>query len=333
MVDELVYLRGGKGSEMRRWKRGLALGLALGLAFAIGAFAASEIWTERAAKLILAGLSWSAGLESKSVTTSFGDVAYLEGGEGQTIVFLHGIFALKEHWIEMSRQVSGDYRVILLDLPGFGENQRLPISEYDYGRQTENVLETLDRIGVSDFHIAANSMGAQIAAQLAIAIPYRVQSLSFVGGPAGVSSPVPSDMETAIAAGRLPLVVATRSDYDARMAWLFPKEPFIPRPVAHYWTENEVALARTNREIWDVVAAFAGPGLEELAHRIEQPSLIIWCEEDRIFHVSGASVLAKALNYATLHRMSECGHLPMLDRPEDTGRLLLEFLSRLRKSQ
>jgi len=309
---------------MSRWKRGLAICLAI----TIGAFAASEIWIERTARVILAGLNWSAGLERKSVTTSFGEVAYLEGGEGQTVVFLHGIFALKEHWIDMSRQVSGNYRVVLLDLPGFGENQRLEPQAYDYARQAENVIETLDRIGVAEFHVAANSMGAQIAGLLATSIPDRVQSVAFIGGPVGVTSPRPSDMETAIAAGQLPLVVTTRADYDARMEWLFPAEPFIPRPVARYWAQNEVSQAESNREIWAAVMASDGPRLEELAYDIDQPSLVIWCAEDRIFDVSGAVVLAEALGNATLHELSGCGHLPMLDSPDDTGRMLLEFLNR-----
>lgn len=109
----------------------------------------------------------------------------------------------------MSRHVSEDYRVILLDLPGFRENRRLDPEEYNYTRQTENVLEALNQIGVDRFHVAANSMGAQIAVQLATSMPDRVLTVAFVGSPVGVASPERSDMELAIAAGQLPLVVET----------------------------------------------------------------------------------------------------------------------------
>lgn len=307
---------------MKRWKRIVTASLAL----TIGVFVASEIWPDRTARLMLAGLNWSAGLQKKSVATSVGDVTYLEGGAGQTVVFLHGIYALKEHWIDMARLVSDDYRVVLLDLPGFGENRRLDPEDYNYTRQTENVLEALDRIGVERFHLAANSMGAQIAAQLATSIPDRVLSLAFVGSPVGVTSPERSDMEIAISAGQLPLVVETNEEYDTRMDWLFPEEPFIPRPVARYWRDNEVSNAVHNHQIWRAVTAFDGLQVEDLARHIHQPSLVIWCDEDRIFHFSGSTVLTEALQNPTLHVLNECGHLPMLDRPSESGRILLEFL-------
>jgi pimeloyl-ACP methyl ester carboxylesterase len=309
---------------MQRWKRIATAGLGL----TIGAFVASEIWPDRTARLMLAGLNWSAGLQKKSVVTSVGDVTYLEGGAGQTVVFLHGIYALKEHWIDMARLVSDDYRVVLLDLPGFGENQRLDPAEYDYDQQAQNVLEALEEIGIVNFHVAANSMGAQIAGQLATSLPERVLSVTFVGSPVGVTSPVPSDMETAIAEGQLPLVVTTNEEYDVRMDWLFPEKPYIPRPIARYWAKNEVSQAAHNRKIWMAVTAFDGPRLEEMAQNIRQPSLVIWCEEDRIFHFSGSTVLVEALQNPTMRALSECGHLPMLDRPDESGRLLLEFLRR-----
>ncbi|SFR43263.1 Pimeloyl-ACP methyl ester carboxylesterase [Yoonia tamlensis] len=307
----------------RFWTKALGTVLAL----VLGIVGASEIWPERAAKLLLAGLNLSAGLQSETVETSFGEVHYLEGGKGQTIVFLHGIYALKEHWIDTSRYISGDYRLILLDLPGFGQNQRLDPEQYDYQRQAHNVLETLDAIGVEQFHIAANSMGAQIAGQLAVSIPERVQSVAFIGSPVGVSSPTPSDMELAIEAGHKPLVVTSYDEYEARMSWLFPKEPFIPRPIARFWASNEVSNAESNAEIWNAVASSNVPKLEELATGIVQPTLVLWCDEDRIFHPSGAAVLAEALPNATLVNVSGCGHLPMLDKPAETARILSGFLN------
>lgn len=289
--------------------------------------AASEIWPDRAARMMLSGLNISAGLHEMSVDTSYGPVHYLEGGAGETIVFMHGIFALKEHWVDMSRQVSENYHVILLDLPGFGENKRLSATEYDYDRQFQNVMEALDKIGVEDFHIAANSMGAQIAAQLAAALPNRVKSVSFIGSPVGVTSPIRSDMENALALGKSPLVVTTGAEYSERMSWLFPAAPFVPRPVARTWSATEVAHAELNQLIWDAVQNSETAPLEEIAPKLTQPSLVVWCKEDRIFHISGAEVLDKALPDNTLIVADKCGHLPMLDRAVATGRDLREFLN------
>lgn len=308
--------------RLRRWILGGLAALGLGAA-------ASEIWPDRAAGLMLSGLNLASKLDAGRVEASFGPVHYLEGGQGETVVFLHGIYALKEHWVDMSRQISGDYRVILLDLPGFGQNPRLGAEAYDFDRQAQNVVEALDKIGVEQFHIAANSMAAQIAGQLAAQLGERVRSVAFIGSPVGVRSPVRSDMEVALSEGHRPLVVTNAAQYADRMAWLFPKKPFVPRPVARSWAAAEVANAEINLVIWDAVHGSSAAPLEEIAPSLTQPTLVVWCRQDRIFHVSGAEVLDAALPDNRLIVPDGCGHLPMLDRAAQTGRDLLSFLKGL----
>jgi pimeloyl-ACP methyl ester carboxylesterase len=306
--------------KLRRLLGGIILG--------VGAlFLASEIWPQRTAKLMLWGLYKSARLERSYVEASFGRVHYLEGGTGQTVVLMHGIFALKEHWVDMSRQLADDYHVVILDLPGFGENSRLDPTAYAFAQQVENTREALDAIGIDSFHVVANSMGAHIAAQMAMSQPDRVKSISFVGSPVGVASPIESDMEQAIARGITPLVVTSEAEYDARMQWLFPVAPFLPRPIARTWSADEVSHAQLNRQIWEVVGGSMTPRLDKMAPMITQPSFIIWCDQDRIFHVSGARVLADILPNSTLTIATDCGHLPMLDRPAETGQALVGFLN------
>lgn len=304
------------------------IGIIIVAALGVG-YVASEIWPKQAAEVMLTGLFASAGLSEKVVETSKGQIHYLEGGEGQTVVFLHGIFALKEHWVDMSRELSGNHRVMILDLPGFGENQRLNQSEYDYQNQAKNVIEALDQIGIDEFHIAANSMGSQIAATVAKAYPKRIKSIAFIGSPDGVTSPERSDMEKALISGRTPLVVTNRNEYAERMAWLFPEEPFIPRPMARAWSMNEVSNAEINPKIWNAVQGSTITPLEQIAPDLKQPTLLIWCKEDRIFHVSGAAVLHQVLPHNKLITPENCGHLPMLDRPSETGVELRNFLSGL----
>ena len=76
------------------------------------------------------------GLSAKIIETEIGNIHHLEGGKGETVVLLHGIYARKEHWADLSRGLNKQFRVIALDLPGFGDNQRrissgLPIKAID----------------------------------------------------------------------------------------------------------------------------------------------------------------------------------------------------------
>lgn len=292
-----------------------------------GLFAASEIWPSKAAKAILSGLHLFTGMSPQQVETPIGPVGYLRGGSGETVVLLHGIFARKEHWLDMSRQLSG-YDLVMLDLPGFGDNPVLDGAEYAYDRQVANVFATLDALGIKEFHLVGNSMGSQIATMMAASRPDQIKTISYIGSPVGVTAPTPSDMERAIAEGSAPLVVRSTTQYQDRMAWLFPKEPFLPRPLAREWREAEIARADSNQVIWDQVNASLTTPTDQIASQLTLPSLVIWCTDDRIFHPTGAAVLDAALPDNTLITPSGCGHLPMLDRPKETGQELRAFLDK-----
>ena len=92
------------------------------------------------------------------------------------------------------------------------------------------------------------------------------------------------------------MVVTTKGEYADRMEWLFPKEPFIPRPVARFWSTSEVDFAKINQSIWQAVASSQTSTVEELATQMYRPALVIWCKEDRIFHVTGAAKFERLLN-------------------------------------
>lgn len=310
-------------------RKSLVVGFCLLVALVLAGIGAGRLWPERTAHALLNVAHWSTGFVRHRIVTPVGPITYLEAGKGPTVVALHGIFARKEHWWQMALAVKGGYRVVLLDLPGFGDNPVLGRGAYDYEVQARHLRETLDAMGIYRAHLVANSMGAQMAAMLATAQPERIASLAFVGSPVGVTSPTLSDMERALFQGQTPLLVTDRASYDARMDWLFPDPPYVPGSIYEVWAREELARAADNVRIWQEVQASDTPMLEDLAPRLMQPSLILWCTEDRIFHHSGAEVLAQALPKAQLTTLEDCGHLPMLDRPRATGRALRAFLDQV----
>ncbi|RED10663.1 alpha/beta fold hydrolase [Pontivivens insulae] len=279
------------------------------------------------ARLLIQVNNTSAGLEAKTVSTPLGDIHYLEGGTGETVLLLHGIYARKEHWIEMARPFVEDYHVVLLDLPGFGDNAKLPAEAYALETQMTHLTAVMDALDLGAVHIGANSMGAYVASLFAAEAPDRVTSLAFIGSPLGVPTSIQSDMDTARAAGDLPLVVQTEQDFLERNEWLSPQIPYVPGPILTLWMQAEVAAADHNLEIWDVVHHQSQPPtVLELAPTLAVPALVLWCNPDRIFHISGAEPLVAALRDAELRTMDNCGHLPMLDQPRATADIYLEFL-------
>lgn len=295
-------------------------------AFTVGSLALAVLAPKLASDLMLAGKNWSLGLSLREVQTESGPVAYLDGGQGETVVFVHGIYARKEHWVDVAAKVRKGHRVVLLDLPGFGDNEVLGAGAYEYDSQLANLTTVLDALKIQRAHFVANSMGAQIVGMLAVSDPERVESIAFVGGPAGVPSPKPSDMDRILEAGRSPLIVGSEEDYTNRMPWLFPNTPFIPPPISKSWAREEAGRGEANQRIWDEVKGTETVPLSQLATSIHQPTLILWCTEDRVFDVSGADSLHQTLKDSRLYIMEDCGHLPMLDAPEETAKLLSAFL-------
>ncbi len=269
----------------------------------------------------------SAGLAAKSIETDTGTIHYLEGGEGETVVLIHGIYARKEHWVEVMRHLVDDYHVIAIDLPGFGDNARLPIGEYALDRQQANLRTIFRALDLEQVHIGANSMGAYVAALMTHEYPELVASIAFIGSPLGVPTPIQSNMDRALANGHAPLVVRGEADFVARNDWLTPRMPYVPGPILQSWMADEVSTADHNAQVWAAVHDQSSvPTVLELAPALAMPSLVIWCQPDQIFHVSGARVLNEALPASTRATPENCGHLPMLDQPTQVAELYVHFL-------
>lgn len=282
--------------------------------------------------LLIAANRATAGLAEHTVAAGGHTVHYLAGGTGEPLVLLHGIFAEKEHWVDFARPLTGDWRVIAPDLPGFGESGRHADARYDYAAQVERLRAFLDALGLQRVHLAGNSMGGTLAALFAVAHPERVASVGFIGAPHGIRAPRPSAMDLAIEAGRAPLVARTAQEFDAMLSLVFAQRPFLPYPVLHATREAAMGQADSNLRVWQ----------EQLADRwlldariaaLQAPVLVLWGEADRVFDASGAQALQAKLPQARVAVLPGAGHLPMMEAPRPTAAAYDAFLRGLRPAR
>ena len=112
-----------------------------------------------------------AGLTQYTVRIDDHDITYLRGGDGPTVLLVHGFSADKDNWTWMSRYLTADYDVIAIDLAGHGESSRLPNASYDIRSQVERLEAFRAHLDVDRMHLAGNSMGGHISAAYAIAYP------------------------------------------------------------------------------------------------------------------------------------------------------------------
>src|SRR5215213_2182027 len=115
------------------------------------------------------------------------EIAYLDEGEGEPIVLIHGFASTKEvNWVHPSWTTAlKGRRVIALDNRGHGQSSKLyHPADYHLRLLTEDVRALLDHLGIPCADVMGYSMGARIAAFLAHDQPARVRS-AILGGLGG----------------------------------------------------------------------------------------------------------------------------------------------------
>jgi abhydrolase domain-containing protein 6 len=258
------------------------------------------------------------------ITVAGHELVYLDRGAGEPMVMLHGFGGDKDHWTFLAKEIPDAYRVIALDLPGFGESSRLPGESYDVRAQSARLLAFVDALGLKTFHLAGNSMGGNIATRFALDHPERVRSLLLLDA-AGVVAPHPSEVAVALAEGRNPLLVETVDDFDRFMNLSFVKPPPIPGFIKGYLAERAVATRPFNDKIFRDTRARPDL-LEGELPNVAVPTLIVWGDKDRIIDVSAAAVFQAGIPGARTVLLADCGHAPMIERPAETAEKYLAFV-------
>lgn len=99
---------------------------------------------------------------------------YEVSGSGEPIIFLHGMAASLHYWDAVAARLEREYRVIRLDLLGFGDSPKPADSAYNYEAHCQSIIETLDELNLTEpVVLVGHSMGALIAARLAADYPER----------------------------------------------------------------------------------------------------------------------------------------------------------------
>src|SRR6478672_5704874 len=107
------------------------------------------------------------------------EVNYCELGEGPAIVFIHGLGASWQSWLENMPELARDHRVVAMDLPGFGYSE-MPREDISIEYYASWTCRMMDRLGIDSAAVVGNSMGGFVGADLAIRYPQRVQRLVVV---------------------------------------------------------------------------------------------------------------------------------------------------------
>jgi pimeloyl-ACP methyl ester carboxylesterase len=265
---------------------------------------------------------------SEAIAVGSGVIHYDRAGIGPPLILLHGLFAQKDQWRTVLCILStAGFDVIAPDLPGFGQSKEYPIAVYDLERQVILLEGFIDALDIEKFSLGGNSMGGAIAALYTGRHPGNVQHLAFIGPPLGLV-PWGPRVRQAILQGVNPFIPLDDTQFELEMALLFVRPPEVPDEVRDSLIHDYSTRYRHYQQVWNIINLF-----DTVLHHIpreprfdEIPALILWGESDAIYPVAGAELLHKRLSNSRLIILPKTGHLPMMEKPADTGEHLIRFL-------
>ena len=272
------------------------------------------------------------GLRTKSIDVDGNLWPYLEGGpaSGDVLLLLHGFAGNKDNWLLYALKLRREYRVIIPDLPGFGDNSRDPDANYGGAAQAQRLLAFTAALHLERFHIGGNSMGGFVALKFALAYPDKVVSLALLNN-AGVVGERKSELELAAERGENPLTVSSAAEFEKLLDFVMYRR--IPLPGVIRQALSTVAIA--NQSFWDSIFwvlrdEMLGQPLNDQLDRVTAPTLIIWGRHDRVIDVSCCDVLQAGIADSHCVIFEDTGHVPMLERPAQSAAVHLEHLRKNR---
>ena len=268
----------------------------------------------------------AAGLEQHNIEVEGLNIEYLEGGQGDALVLLHGFSANKDNWTRIGKYFTPYFRVIAPDLPGFGESSLDPHGDYTIRTQAERVKAFIRALKIKSLHLGGSSMGGAIAGVYASLYLKDLKSL-LLFSPGGVACSDRCKLFRLIEVGTPnPLIPKDAEEYEYMLDFVFVEKPFIPGPVKKALVQEAVANQPLYQKIFKQLTNSADIPLEDVMTGLPVPTLIIWGAKDRVLHVSGARILESVIPEARVEVIDGVGHLPMIEKPEKTAGLYLHFL-------
>lgn len=236
-------------------------------------------------------------------------------GAGRTVVFLHGLVGLNDHWEEVVSRVRHHVRCVMLQLPLL----ELRGEDCSINGVTELTIRFLREYVGQKAVLVGNSFGGHVALRVALEAPELVSGMVLAGSSGLIERSMVSEVQ----------IKPSREWLARKIGELFY------RPELHM---RECDLDRAHKALTDRGGARAMVRLSRSARRnhlggriaeIEAPTLLIWGRNDIVTPPEAAEEFLQRLPNARIVWFQQCGHVPMVEKPDEFARAMLDFTSEL----
>ncbi|GAA0464206.1 alpha/beta hydrolase [Actinoplanes capillaceus] len=254
------------------------------------------------------------------------------------VVLLHGIGRSLEDWALQHPLLDGEYRVISVDMPGFGLSQRMPLPT-TLGVLADGVWATLDELGETrPVHLMGNSLGGAVSMTMLAGAPERVSTLTLVNS-AGFGKEVTVALRMLAVPGlgrqmlrRIDRLTAPRMErmIFADRTLVTPERIEMAIRIARQpdFAAVYLEIAKELGGLRGVATAWRADLLSRVAGHA-RPTMIIWGDRDLILPSAHLAAARTAFPHAKSHMFAKTGHMPQIERPEEFAGLVRPMLAKV----
>lgn len=236
---------------------------------------------------------------------------YIDEGEGDVMLLLHGLFGALSNWDSVVRNFSGSYRVMIPILPIY----KLPLRKDGLTSLTHFLKDFVTSMGLSNLTIMGNSLGGHIGLIFTLENQHLVSRLVLTGS---------SGLFENSMGGSFP----KRGSYEyikERVEYTF----YDAKTVTKEYIDEVFETTTSIPKCMSIVAIAKSAQRHNMAtelHKIKVPTLLVWGLNDTITPPMVAHEFNRLIPNAKLRFVDKCCHAPMMERPEKFNKILEEFL-------
>ncbi len=261
-----------------------------------------------------------AKVKEGEITSENLKTSYFEAGDGEAVILLHGGGAGGVTWYPSVGAISKEFRVIVPDIIGYGESDK-PDGAYDRPYFSRWLHRFLESLRICNASIVGLSQGGAVALQFALDYPGFVNKLALVDSGALGAKPSFWPMVAMIWMNVAPSRLAN---------WFFSRfllfNPSSRDPNHSHYSIEVLKRAGGKTPFSKGRGRAVSEIPEHLLRGLENETLIVWGENDRLFSIEFGEKAARVIPNSKMARIPKAGHLPHIDQPEIFNEVLLGFL-------